>query len=143
MKKVCWFLIVVLLLGCFAGCHQQPVEGAERSIENEDGTLSDWMKEEIESFYQAHGKSCKFDAPSNIRYYGTDNGYVLIFEITGHDSFGEVVVANKIFTAPQDFIIRVYKNGAFIKIEDAYDEGLISKAAIDRAWEIHQTYSPE
>ena len=36
MKKVCWLLILVLLLGYFVGCQQAP--GSKGPIENEDGT---------------------------------------------------------------------------------------------------------
>ena len=139
MKKVCWLLILVLVIGCFVGCQEAPA--AQRPIENEDGTLADWMKAEIEKLYHDHAHpTYTFDDPSIIRYYGTDNGYVLVFERTGHQSMGEVVVADKCFTASWGFWIRAYKDGQFIRIEEAYEQGLISKAAIDKAWEIHQEY---
>ena len=144
MKKLSWFLIIVLLLGCFAGCQAAPEEGAERSIENADGTLADWMVEEIEKLYHDHDLHVKFydtnGKEPDIRYYGTENGYVLVFEKTGHCTTWEEIVADKRFTAPWGFWIRAYKNGQFIRIQEAYEQGLISKAAIDKAWEIHQEY---
>ena len=144
MRKLSWFLIIVILLGCFAGCQAAPEEGAERPIENEDGTLADWMVDEIERFYHTYDKPFKFydtnGKKPEIRYYGTENGYVLVFEYTGQDSLGEVYVAEKYFFSASDFIIRAYKSGKFIYIKEAYEQGLISKAAIDKAWEIHQEY---
>ena len=145
MRKVCWFLIVVLLLGCFAGCHQEPVEGPERSIENEDGTLSDWMKEEIESaFYKKSGPNAYFgewwdpEDPLDIlptMYYGTYNGYVMFGNDVGLPMTMEKVIAGYTFSFANQHKFHAYKDGEFYDLEELLEQGLIDEEAIRIAHE--------
>ena len=147
MKKVCWFLIVVLLLGCFAGCHQEPVEGAEHSIENEDGTLSDWMKEEInESWDRKYGKSLdafpgwwSTERPEYTArmYLGTYNGYVMFSTNTGAEALMKKAIAGYVFKFSSLLDFHAYKDGEFYDLWDLLEQGLINEEAVRIAHEHH------
>ena len=148
MKKVCWLLILVLLLGCFAGCHQQPVEGAERSIENEDGTLSDWMKEEIvDAWAQKYGGptyeyyhvwwSTEHPDYTAMMYLGTYNGYVMYSQDSGATAIMHKSIAGYLFEFSSLLRFKAYKDGEFYDLEDLLEQGLIDEEAIRIAHEHH------
>ena len=147
MQKVCWFLIVVLLLGCFAGCQAAPVEGAERSIENEDGTLSDWMKEEIkEAWERKYGLGSAYYpgwwSPEHPEYtarmyLGTYNGYVMFSTGTGCEAIMNWKIAGYEFTFSQLLDFYAYKDDEFYMLRDLYDQGLLDEEAIRIAYEHH------
>ena len=138
MKKVCWFLIIVLLLGCFAGCQQ-----ARGPIENADGTLSDWMKREIESY----GRTISWDicwyeenSWSGVRYYGTENGYVFLFN-HGISSMAKTrVIGEYSFYCPMDFHLLAYKDNALYNVEDLYKDGILSDECIKKIYSAHCAY---
>ncbi|MBE6959909.1 MAG: hypothetical protein E7448_04215 [Ruminococcaceae bacterium] len=135
MKNVCLFLIVVLLLGCFAGC-QEAQEGTKGPIQNEDGTLADWMKREIER----NGRDVTWyedGSPSGYRYYGTENGYVFLFIAGGGQMTTTKVIGNCRFTYPIDFYLTAYKDGEFYWLEDLYNEGILSDECIARICDAH------
>ena len=136
MKKVCWLLIFVFLLGCVIGCQQ-----GQGSIENEDGTLSDWKREEIERAYEeqfdgavgiAHGQ--------DMRYYGNENGYILIYSRGALSSLHRVQIGPKSFKSGYNFTLFAYKDGVLYDLKDVYEDGLVSLEAIENAWKIHQEY---
>ena len=148
MKKLSWFLIIVLLLGCFAGCQQAPEEGAERSVENADGTLSDWMKEKIAEDYaqyckELHGPDVVTDAftkwhdagyANGTRYYGIHQEY-FVFLLPVGINFGAadqsycVTIGEWRFIrhSSQWFTLLAYKNGNFYMVEDLYREGIFEE----------------
>ena len=138
MKKVCWFLIVVLLLGCFAGC-QQLNPGAKGPIQNEDGTLSDWMKEEIAQrwtdviWYEENPMV-------GTRYYGTENGYVFLFSYGIACSEKTLVIGEYRFYCASDFDLFAYKDGKFSYVKDLYADGVLSDACIEKIYNIHNRY---
>lgn len=153
MKKVCLLLVFVLILGCFTGCHPAPVEGTERSIENEDGTLSDWMKEEIERVYIEKGGQYAYfgdwwDPEDPLRtgeiklYYGTYNGYVMYRNSTGPDMMTVKEIAGYKFVFPSMYTIYAYKDGEFYDLEELLEQGLIDEEAIRIAHE-HYTQIEE
>ena len=93
MKKICLLLIITLLLGFMSAC-QNPAGSNQTTeplpIENEDGTLAQWMKDEIVQAYVKEGGSAKDifwadETPTGAgrRYYGTDNGYLIHCGIGG------------------------------------------------------------
>ena len=145
MKKVCWFLIIVLLLGCFAGCQAAPGEGAERSIENADGTLADWMKEEIEATYARTYEAVisswwdqedPLDHYGKMYYYGTYDGYVMYCIEGTYDGLKKITIAGYefVFTTGLPYIM-VYKGGKTYKLRDFFEQGLIDDEAIRIAHE--------
>ena len=135
MKKVCLFLVVVLLLGCFVGCHHL-TEESKGPIQNEDGTLADWMKKEIEK----NGRDITWyedGYSSGFRYYGTENGYVFLFCPGGGQMTTTKVIGKYKFTYPIEFGLSAYKNGEFYRVEDLYNEGILSDECIERIRDAH------
>ena len=139
MKKLCWLLILVLLLSCFAGCQATPA--ASRPIENEDGTLADWMKEEIANAYQIEPRNLHWWDPQNpgkvynIRYLGSYDGYVMFHKDAPYDAVWEGTIAGYDFAFPTKAGITVYKDGEFYQLDKMFEQGLIDKEAVRIAYE--------
>ena len=142
MKKLCWLLILVLVIGCFVGCQQAPA--AQRSIENEDGTLADWMKEERAAAYSRmyEGKLemrwwWDAETPLNqgLMYYGTYNGYVMYCSESGMMAYTTKEIAGYTFTYGNIPVFRAYKDGQFFDLEELLEQGLIDEEALRIAHE--------
>ena len=139
-KIICLLLVLVLVIGCFAGCQQAP----KGPIENEDGTLADWMKEEIEK----HSRTVENyditwyeeDPMLGTRYYGTENGYVFLFNYAMAQMVWRKVIGEYTFEAPMEFVLLAYKNNKIYKIEDLYKEGVLSDACIGKIYSVHCAY---
>ena len=148
MKKLCWLLILVLVIGCFTGCSREPAVPDQptepRPIENPDGTLADWMKEEILAEWIISGKQSfggwMEDGTGIARYYGITEGFVIIFMYNGLAWEQKTTIGSYSFSCPTGFDLYVYKDKTFYKLEEIYEEGFISDEAIQLAWEIHQEY---
>ena len=140
MKILSLFFALILLLGCFAGCQETPA--TPLLIEDKDGTLYGWKEKEIEDAYRNRGLAYTWseNSPEWIRYYGTENGYVILFEKFAIHEGWTLTIADNSFYSSEGFFLFAYKDGVFTKLEDAYAQGLISKSAIDTAWKIHQEY---
>ena len=148
MRKVCLFLIVVLLLGCLSGCLEIPVVPDQptepRSIENPDGTLSDWMKEEMANAYshKYYGKrkpprwwDPEMPLTDGLMYYGTYNGYVMYCTLSGMFAVMDKEIAGYQFHFPNIAFFRAYKAGEFYDLEELLEQGLINEEAIRIAHE--------
>lgn len=149
MKKLCWLLILVLVIGCFAGCQQAP----KGPIENEDGTLADWMKEEIDQAhqkrinvqYEENGWSEEYTGTlswyepknasyGNVLYLGTYGGYVMfVYEELPMNAWYEKEIAGFTFAFPTIRELQAYKEGQFYVLEDLYMQGVLNNEAIELA----------
>ncbi|MBE6976313.1 MAG: hypothetical protein E7439_03850 [Ruminococcaceae bacterium] len=153
MKKLALFLAFILLVGIFAGCKGAEEAGANRSIENADGTLSDWMKEEIEEAYkkkmfEEHGieNITNFggwwepENPINYTraYYGTYNGYIMYCYARGAEAYMSKTIAGYEFTFPTIHEFYAYKDGEFYDLEELLSQGLIDEKAIKIAYDAHR-----
>lgn len=148
MKKICYLLILILLLSCFAGCQNIQAPGPQDTpIENPDGTLSDQMKEEMLQWYTSIGGKAEdfFWADDHngvgMRYYGTENGYVLfcpIGEPEGQDRW--VTIAGYTFSGSFDFRLLAYKDGEIFSMPELYAQRIISADAIKAAWIKHNSF---
>lgn len=150
MKKICLLLIITLLLGFMSAC-QNPAGSNQTTeplpIENEDGTLAQWMKDEITQAYVNNGYSIRDvywaeDSNNEERtYLGTENGYVILFSVGGPDAWWSIQIGEYVFEYSCYFYLKAYKDGEFFLLKDVYEQGLISDAAIKAAWEIHRNYN--
>ena len=132
MKKVCWFLIVVLLLGCFSGCHQGPEAYGE--------ALSSRQEADIEHAYE---EQFGVTISSEWRYYGTENGYAFVFVKGVLTTYYTVEIGSKLFRSGQSFELLAYKDGTFVELKDAYEQGYVSLEAIEHAHLIHRQHEDE
>ncbi|MBO5323555.1 MAG: hypothetical protein J6A88_05595 [Oscillospiraceae bacterium] len=140
MKKVCWFLILVLLLGCFAGCHQQPAAGAALTHAQKSEIEDAWKKAHSGKFPGWYNKESG-DAGGFV-CYGTDNGYTILMKNPngGFDMLTSNDVAGYTFKMPHPFSMYAYKGGEFHDLNDAYRKGFISQDAIAAAFQAHKEY---
>jgi len=111
------------------------------------GELSRWQKIEIEYWYKR-----QFEVELGLwadeigvwyegrtRYYGTENGYIILFKLEnvllGNET-GQTIAGYR-FKNGNGRILNfyAYKDGKFIELEDAYEQGLISKDMIKTIWE--------
>ena len=142
MKKICLLLIITLLLSCLFACNNSE----NKSIENADGTLSQWMKDEIKSAYEKRdgaswGKWQDEGYLRGPRYYGTYNGYVIIFRWGAAQSLWSIKIGKRTFKGGIEFRLFAYKDGEFHLLEDVYEQGLIGDDAIEEIWNTHREYA--
>lgn len=76
---------------------------------------------------------------SIYRYYGSDNGYDIIFYDSGSGfAVAETKEIDSVsFYHSMPFALYAYKDGVFANLEDIYAEGLISKEALEEAGNYH------
>ena len=136
MKKICLFLALILLLGCFAGCQS----AKELSSSQKNAIADSWNRQtnmgSFPGWYdQENGH------PYGLAYYGTANGYSILMYNTG-TSMGEHVISIEEydFKLVEIFRLYAYKNGNFTALEDAYKEGRISKTAIASTFKAHKEF---
>ena len=136
MRKICWFLALVLLFGCFVGCQNSQ----ELSLSQKNEIEKAWGKASIGGFPGWYDKD-KND-PSGVICYGMDNGYVILMvnPIMDYCVLGKERIAGYKFAMPNRFYMYAYKNGEFYDLHSAYYEGYVSKEGIARAFEAHKEY---
>ena len=95
----------------------------EESLENEGYFCND-------SLWYTEGCPVSF-----YRYYGTDNGYDIIFFSSGSGMTvaQSMEIDGVYFNHSMPFNLFAYKDGALLNLEDAYAEGLISREALEQA----------
>lgn len=145
MKKVLIIASAVILLLCLtvalivANIPRCPAPISEKSR----GQL-------IEDYYKiytgGHFSHCWYSEGSagysyeNCRIYGKDNGYILFFVSTHHmpmEYENTVIIEGLEFYNPEPFSFYAYKDGKFIDISNAYEQGLISMETLVKAHEYH------
>ena len=129
MKKLSWFLIIVLLLGCFAGCQQAPEGYGEELTSRQKAAIT-----------QAYKKQFGVAIHSQWRYYGTENGYAFIFVEGVLTAQSKIEIGPRVFRHGSSFALFAYKDGTFIELKNAYEQGLVSLDAITSACQIHREY---
>lgn len=140
MKEICWLLIITLLLGCLAGCGDKEAHPSG----NENNTLLQGLKDEIKEVYEASGTSWDtwWDEGNKFgsRYYGTYNGYIILFHKDVAADPEDIRIADYTFTYAIPFNLFAYKDRQFHSLKDIYQQGLVSEEAIKSIWEAHCRY---
>ena len=100
------------------------------------------MKEEIKEAYlkdrASHPGWYDEGKEYGLRYYGTYNDYVIIFEGGILNCLGEVVIAGYLFRYSNDFYLYAYQDGEFYDFLDVYNQGLISDEDVKSIYEAHR-----
>lgn len=99
----------------------------------------------VEDYHRVKGKYYAYAWFSggfihNCRCYGRDNGYIIFCYSAPNESweYDNVVIVDGVeFHSPESFSIYAYKDGEFIDIKDAYEQGLISRKALLEAQKYH------
>ena len=75
--------------------------------------------------------------PFGYRYYGTYEGYDIVFQATQLTAATTKAIAGQAFTHSSSFILYAHKDGNLLMLSDVYEDGLISKESIVAAREYH------
>lgn len=75
--------------------------------------------------------------PCDYRYYGTYEGYDVVFQQTWQAAVTTKTIAGQAFTHGSSFILYAHKDGNLLMLSDVYEDGLISKESIAAAREYH------
>lgn len=138
-RKIALILILAFTLSFLYGCSTSHGNtGAQQLTEEKKKEIDDaW------SAVEGHPMGTWFDPENDqdgIRYYGTYDDYDIIFMQTFLNAFSGKEIAGQAFRCQTSFVIYAYKDGAFLLLEDAYDDGLISADAIKTIADLHREY---
>ena len=137
MKKICWLLILVLLISCLSACQSSQLE------QPYSDRLTESQKEEIESaWWQAMGGEWVWydEERDGGRYYGSENGYIFLFKGSVFTAKEHLKIADYDFIFGNLFNIYAYKDGTFHKLQDVYRNGDVTESAIRAVWEAHKNH---
>ena len=133
-KKLIALILVFVLLLLLPACASSSLRTAE-----EVAALEEQVADELD--YQAPlQQEMKFDW---FGYYGTENGYHIIFYHTVYDNIANQWtrdIAGYSFYGGGSAQLVAYRKGEFIDLKEAYEKGLISKEAIAKAAKLHAKY---
>ena len=104
--------------------------------------LSAEKKAEIENAWYAQYEWTWYDNGGRCRYYGTYEGYDLIFHQMGDillDVVGTKVIAGIEFYCGNSFNFYGHRDGKIYEVAELYESGALSKESIAAAAEIHNS----
>ena len=134
IKKWIVFALIFILLISLSACAGS---GAPLRTAAEIGALEEQVADELD--YQAPlQEEMVF---TWFHYYGTENGYHIIFYRSAYDNFCTSwtrEVAGYSFDGGGNAQLVAYRKGEFIDLREAYEKGIISKEAIAKAAEYQQ-----
>lgn len=135
MKKRYYLLILLLLVAILAIYLSQRVT-----------PLSDELKAEVGKAYRAEHKVAltwdddSFGWSGMARYYGTyGDAVVYAFDANTCD-VTNLEVAGEDFWWPQGFSIWVYHDGEIMRLEEAYEQEILTKRNVKKIARIHARY---
>ena len=141
MKKLAILLAIALLIGLFTGC--QAAKQPETYVECPAKLGSSAAKPIEEALQKKHGDAVTWWTKDNLhgtaRYYGSDNGYDIIFDIGGEGiAMARCInIDGALFKHSSAFGLYAYKDGTFLDLKAAYESGLVSKDAVVAAAQLH------
>ena len=159
MRKILTLLILLAMLFSLVSCESQDRPEIEQPLSEDGGNdsedtdaqpdvpelepPSDEVIEEMKkSWYELYGKTLKWIPEENIYdgigyYYGTYNGYVIMFCNGVLDWEVTVKIGKESFWNGCDFEIYAYKNGSFDSLEQVYENGYLGDEDIAKIAAYH------
>lgn len=138
---LCLLLSTALCL-CLFGCEKADAPDDGTIVPSASEELTAALREEVNRAWEeaygaplfrfADGTECR----ARARYYGTYHGYVIIFDESQLTAILSETVAGYTFRHSSSFVIRVYRDGTFETLTDAYNAGHLTVtdiAAVSRA----------
>lgn len=137
MRKIGSLLLALLLLASFmtacASSQAGTFEGRKKEIEKS------WLnKEDSELIW--YTEDDPDTANSGMRYYGTYNGYDILYCPVSFMQPGYVVIGDELFLGRSDFRLYGYQDGTFRALAYLYRDGLIIDEQITEIAETHREY---
>ena len=75
-----------------------------------------------------------------MRYYGTYNGYAVLFEEGGLTMMSSIRIGNEVFEHSSSFNLLAFRDGKFQSLKDVYEAGDISDRDIVKISNIHRNF---
>lgn len=130
MKKLTALLLTILLI--FSGCSQSD-------------TVSDTLRNEIREAYKQQFDSPNFandddDTIAGMQYYGTYNGYTVLFSSGMLAVLSEFQIGSYTFKWGSNCNLYAYKDGEFHQLSQVYEAGGITDQQIGEIAAAHKAY---
>jgi len=126
LRRILCVILVFLSLAALSGCRQGtsiPLSGAKEM-------------EIIKAWEEKTGRGLSL---GGWTYYGTYVNCVVFFQAGQAQAVTEEVIAGQEFIFDRGFALWVYRNGEFMYLEQAYEDGYITKAQIKDMLEYHKS----
>lgn len=130
MKKLTALLLIVLLI--LSGCSQ-------------NDTVSDALRNEIREAYKQQFDSPNFandddDTIAGMQYYGTYNGYTVLFSSGMLCVVSEFQIGSYAFKWGSSCSLYAYKDGEFHNLSQVYEDGDLTDDHIEEIAVTHKAY---
>lgn len=143
-------LVCLLVCGCAAPNEQtEPTEQTDPTYQT--GIYTDVLTEERK--LQIEQALAKENSPivgdwyseenkNGVRYYGTYNGYDILFGYgeLSLTAFSAVSAAGIAFVNPQSFQLLAHKDGQLYSLQSLYELGMLTREDIEKMHDIHVEY---
>ncbi len=157
-RRMMLTLCLLLVASVFAGCAeavlqdqnpaaQTPPTTTQRPTDVAADMLTEEKIQEIEQAWLASmGELPQWyidlqgRPAAGIRYYGTYNGFDILFKGTAVGADTTKTIGGVSFTYSNSFVLYAYADGVFYELEEAYADGLISQESLKAAADIHLGY---
>ena len=126
-------LLAIILCGCASSQGNDPVGQKMRKMIRED--YSTLLMHDLTSYTDEDLRYV-----CGMRYYGTYNGYIILFDHGDVCMFGEEKIGKEVFTYGYPIILYAYKDHQFHRLKYIYEQGLICDADIAAIAEKHRTF---
>ena len=137
MKRyIVLLLMVAIVLGALCGCQ-------EGNAYND--MLSDKLREEILQLYEHYPESHFInddeDTVAGMQYYGTYNGYAVLFDAGVMEVVTELEIDGRVFKWGSGGIsLLAYKNGQMLGVKELYESGDMTGDDLDAILIKHKEY---
>ena len=145
-----WLALVVSVLICLQLCAcelpQEPTEPTEQTGIYTD-VLTEEMANEIEQAWlreNKHGLQWYLTddgevIPDGVRYYGTYNGYSILFVEGNLTQISSTTIASRVFRwGTGAVMLYAFKDGQLQELQTVYDCGLLTDEDIGVIWQRHR-----
>ena len=148
MRKIVSFILALTVLAgmsaILSACQPSDVESGAKEPTVPTPLLPE-TKAEIEEVWLVEHKnrpiSWYWDSFSGgVRYYGTYNGAVILFEPTMLAAVTTKTIAGCEFSHGSSFVIHAYSDGKLLSLEDAYNANIISADEVAEIAEYHKNF---
>ena len=126
-------LFTILLCGCVSSQGNDPVGQQMRKMIREDFSV-------FENHDFTGGTDQDLRYVCGMRYYGTYNGYIVLFDSGPLCVMSEERIGKKVFYHGSNFNIYAYKDREFLLLKDIYEQGLISASELATIAQIHMEF---
>jgi hypothetical protein len=143
MKRNIKWMITVLCVALAVGVGLyfllRPEETHQLSEEKRVEISEAWQRHSGQELLWYH-EADPHAASRGMRYYGSGNGYDILFMPSDMQAVMDVQIAGKLFS-DNVFDLYAYKDGQFYDLKETYQAGLISEKTVHKAAQLHQNWN--